>query len=495
MKIAERASGAATGSAVSLPGNRRRTLFAYAAVVTLAVVVGQALLAWGQRLPDPLGAGETVAPRRFSGAVSEEVVGKLLLATVVIVAVARAMGWLFRRIHQPPVVGEILAGILLGPSVLGAVWPSATDALFTPTLLPFVDVLAQVGLIFFMFLVGLEFDARLLQGRSHAAGLVSHVSIILPFLLGLVLALALYGRFGSRSLGFTPFALFLGTSMSVTAFPVLARILNETGLRSTRLGTMTLVCAAVDDVSAWCLLAVVVAVARADGAASAFPTIGLSVLFIAGMVTVVRPMLARLVAAHGSQGSLGRGVLALLFIGVLLSALATDRIGIHAIFGAFLFGAIMPHSSETVAELLGKLEDFTVLLLLPLFFALTGLRTEIGLIGRDAELWAICLLVIVVAVVGKVGGSALAGWLTGLPRREALALGVLMNTRGLVELVVLNIGFDLGVIPPTLFAMLVLMALITTFMTMPGLVLVRALETGLGRRRSEWTTTAGSPPA
>jgi Kef-type K+ transport system membrane component KefB len=400
------------------------------------------------------------------------VVWKLLIAAAVIIVVARLVGAAFRRINQPQVVGEIVAGIMLGPSLLGAAWPQATDWLFSAEVLPFIDVMAQVGLIFFMFLVGLELDLRLIRGRGQAAGLVSHLSIVIPFLLGVGLALALFTNLGSEEGEFTPFALFLGASMSITAFPVLARILTEKGLYKTRLGAVTLTCAAVDDVTAWCLLAVVVAVARADGVGGALVTIGLSVLFVALMILVVRPLLARLARYHEEQGQIGAAVLAALFVGILLSALATDRIGIHAIFGAFLFGAIMPQRSEFIRELVGKLEDFTVVFLLPLFFAFTGLRTKVGLIGTDPQLWLFCGLILLVAVVGKWGGSSLAARAVGLEWRESMALGVLMNTRGLTELIILNIGLDLGVIPPTMFAMLVIMALVTTFMTTPILSLI-----------------------
>ena len=388
------------------------------------------------------------------------------------IVVSRAVGALFRRINQPQVVGEIAAGILLGPSVLGALYPQATSYLFSPKVLPFLDILAEVGLIFFMFLIGLELDTKLIRGRGHAAALVSHVSIIFPFLLGVGSALVLFSQLGSASGKFTPFALFLGASMSVTAFPVLARILTERGLYKTRLGTVTLTCAAVDDVTAWCVLAVVVTVARASGVSSALLTIGLSILFIAFMIFVVRPLMGRLADHHEEQGQLSGLALAVVFGGVLLSAIATDRIGIHAIFGAFLFGAVMPQRSEFIRELVGKLEDFVAVFLLPLFFAYTGLRTQIGLIAGDPTLWLFCGLILFVAVVGKWGGSTAAAKAVGLHWRESLAVGILMNTRGLTELIILNIGLDLGVIPPTLFAMLVIMAVVTTFMTTPLLSLV-----------------------
>jgi Kef-type K+ transport system membrane component KefB/nucleotide-binding universal stress UspA family protein len=399
-------------------------------------------------------------------------VWKLLLAAAVIIVVARLVGALFQRINQPQVVGEIVAGILLGPSLLGNIWPHAQQYLFSKELLPFLDVLAQVGLIFFMFLIGLELDVRLLKGRGHAAATVSHVSIIGPFLLGAGLALFLFPVLGSESGKFTPFALFMGASMSITAFPVLARILTERGIYKSRLGAVTLTCAAIDDVTAWCMLAVVVAIARANGASAALVTIGLSLVFIAAMLFLVRPVLKRVAGYYEQHGQLRAGMLAMLFVGVLLSALATDRIGIHAIFGAFLFGAIMPQHSDLVGELTEKLEDFTVVFLLPLFFAFNGLRTDVGLIGGDPQLWLFLGLILFVAILGKWGGSTVAARVMGLDWRESVALGALMNTRGLTELIILNIGLDLKVIPPALFAMLVIMALVTTFMTTPLLSLI-----------------------
>jgi Kef-type K+ transport system membrane component KefB/nucleotide-binding universal stress UspA family protein len=420
------------------------------------------------------------------------VVWRLLLASAVIIVVARLVGAVFRRINQPQVVGEIVAGIVLGPSVFGALAPGLSHQLFAPEMLPFLDVLAQIGLIFFMFLIGLELDVRLIRGRGHTAATVSHVSIIAPFLLGAVAALVIFPTLGSESGRFVPFALFLGASMSITAFPVLARILTERNIYKSPLGAITLTCAAVDDVTAWCMLAVVVAIARAHGTSSAVLTIGLSAAFIAGMILLVRPLLSRLARYHEDRGQLGGPMLALLFVGILLSALATDRIGIHAIFGAFLFGAIMPQRSEFIAELVGKLEDFTVVFLVPLFFAYTGLRTNIGLLGSDPSLWLTCGLILAVAIVGKWGGSSVAARVMGMQWRPAMALGVLMNTRGLTELIILNIGLDLKVIPPALFAMLVIMALVTTFMTTPLLsIFYRAEE--LDQMAAEADDTAVKP--
>jgi Kef-type K+ transport system membrane component KefB len=373
-------------------------------------------------------------------------------------------------------MGEIVAGILLGPSVLGAVAPSLQHRVFSADVLPFIDVLAQIGLVFFMFLIGLELDVRLIRGRGQAAAAVSHASITLPFLSGVAVAFLIFTKLGSANGGFVPFALFLGASMSITAFPVLARILTERGLNKTRLGAVTITCAAIDDVTAWCLLAVVVAVAAANGLGGAFLTIALAAVFIAAMLVFVRPVVARMATLQDEGGGLSPAVLSVVFAGLLLSALATDRIGIHAIFGAFLFGAIMPQQPEFIGELSAKLEDVAVLFLLPLFFAYSGLRTEIGQLGTDLTLWLYCALIVGVAILGKWGGSAIAARMVGLTWRESLGLGILMNCRGLTELVILNIGLDLGVIPPTLFAMLVIMALVTTFMTTPILAAIYPRE-------------------
>jgi Kef-type K+ transport system membrane component KefB/nucleotide-binding universal stress UspA family protein len=461
--------GAATPAAqVSTPdaAAHRTGFLLYGGMVLVAIAVLEVVLHLGKHVHAPKLTGAAVQAKDLPTS-TEAVVWKLLLAAAVIIVVARLVGAVFQKINQPQVVGEIVAGLILGPSALGAIAPGLSHQLFDPEMLPFLDVLAQVGLIFFMFLIGLELDVRLIRGRGHTAATVSHVSIIAPFLLGVVAALVIFPTLGSESGRFVPFALFLGASMSITAFPVLARILTERNIYKSPLGAVTLTCAAVDDVTAWCMLAVVVAIARAHGTASAAITIGLSVAFIAGMILLVRPLLSRLARYHEDRGHLGGPMLALLFVGILLSALATDRIGIHAIFGAFLFGAIMPPRSEFIAELVGKLEDFTVVFLVPLFFAYTGLRTNIGLIGGDVKLWLICGLILAVAIVGKWGGSSVAARVMGMDWRQSMALGVLMNTRGLTELIILNIGLDLKVIPPALFAMLVIMALVTTFMTTP----------------------------
>ncbi|GAC1477441.1 MAG: cation:proton antiporter [Acidimicrobiales bacterium] len=445
---------------------RGRAIAIYVVLTVGGVVAMWAILSVGHgiRAAQPA-VGVVAAVRATRG--DEDIVWRVVLAAAVIIVAARVVGGLFQRINQPQVVGEIVAGVVLGPSLLGRVAPSLSDALFAKQMLPFLDVFSQVGLLFFMFLIGLELDLRLIRGRGQAAATVSHMSIVVPFLLGAGLALILFPMLGSQSGRFVPFALFLGASMSITAFPVLARILTERGIYKTRLGAITLTCAAVDDVTAWCMLAVVVAVTKSSGAAGAARTVALAVAFVLAMAFVVRPLLGRLARWHEDRGEIGSSVLAMLFVGILLSALVTDRIGIHAIFGAFLFGVIMPKRSELIAELVGKLEDFTVVFLLPLYFAFTGLRTNIGLLGASPSQWLACLLILGIAIAGKFGGSTIAARLNRLSWRESMAVGVLMNTRGLTELIILNIGLDLKVIPPGLFAMLVIMALVTTFMTTP----------------------------
>lgn len=447
---------------------RARGLVLHLGLVTAAVVGTLGILSLGRGRPGPPPAPTPAAGASpHPGAHAGSVVWKLLAASAVIIVASRLVGALFRKMGQPHVIGEIVAGILLGPSLLGAVWPGATGWLFSADVLELIEPLAQLGLIFFMFLIGLEFEPRLLQGRGHAVAMVSHASIVVPFLLGVAIAPALYPRLGPPGGAFTPFALFLGASMSVTAFPVLARILVELELDRTRLGTTAVTCAAVDDVTAWCLLAVVAVVARAGSLARGLLPLCLSLGFVAVMLLGVRPVLARLARRYDARATMDPTTMAMLFVGILVSALITDRIGIHAIFGPFLFGAVMPSRSRLVGELTARLKDITVLFLLPLFFAFTGVRTRVGLIGADPKGWLMLGVILTVAVAGKWGGATTASRLLGFPWRESVALGALMNTRGLTELVILNVGLDLGVISPALFAMLVLMALVTTFAASP----------------------------
>jgi Kef-type K+ transport system membrane component KefB len=446
--------------------------FSLTALVIYALMVVGAVLAFlwirgqGATLvaPPPTGPAFGSSQAGSGARVMNELLPHVLLALVVILIASRAVGVMFRRLGQPQVVGEVVAGILLGPSLLGRIAPGALAFLFPPAASPYLSVLAQFGVILFMFLVGLELDPERMRGGAQATFAISHASITLPFVLGALLALPLYPLLSSRDVPFTAFALFLGVSMSITAFPVLARILTDRGIQQTRLGVMALTCAAFDDVTAWCLLAFVVSVVNTRSG-SALTTAILTFAY-AGLLLAARPLVGRLLRARDHRG-LTPGVLTATFVALLASALITEAIGVHAIFGAFVLGVIVPHDSQIARRLREQLQPM-VLLLLPAFFAATGLRTQIGLLHGAAD-WLICGGIVLVASCGKFGGCAIAGRLTGLTWRDATSLGVLMNTRGLVELIVLNIGLDLRVLSPALFTMLVLMALATTMATTPCL--------------------------
>jgi Kef-type K+ transport system membrane component KefB/nucleotide-binding universal stress UspA family protein len=391
----------------------------------------------------------------------------LVLAEVLIViGLSRLVGLAFRWINQPQVIGEIVSGIMLGPSLFGLIAPQLASALFPVDAIPFLEVLSNVGLIFFMFLIGLELNPKYLKGQLDVAILTSNVSILVPFSLASILALWLYPLVSNSTVSFTAFALFIGAAMSITAFPVLARIITENNLYHTRLGTLALTCAAVDDVTAWCLLAIAIAVTRTNSMLGAIPTIIAAILYIGFMLTVGRWFLQRLSKQYHRTGRLNQWVLAGIYMGVVASSLITEAIGIHLIFGAFLLGAAMPKNAGLTREIAQKTEDFVLIFLLPVFFAYSGLRTQIGLLNKP-ELWVICFAILAVAIIGKYLGTYVAARASGIAKREASALGWLMNTRGLTELIVLNIGLSLGVISPLLFTMLVIMALVTTFMTSP----------------------------
>jgi K+:H+ antiporter len=422
-----------------------------------------------------ISSGAALAAKSQAGSAptSGDVMLHVLLALIVVIVMARVLGTLFRAIHQPPVIGEIIAGIVLGPSVLGRVAPGVAAYVLPTSVAPFLNVIAQIGVILYMFLVGLELDPKLLRNRGHATVAISHASILAPFLMGAALALILYPTLSPGNVSFTSFSLFIAVSMSITAFPVLARILTDRGIHKTRMGAIALTCAAVDDVTAWCLLALVVSVVESH-TSGAVSTVVMALAFIVAMVVVGRPAMVRLTFLYGNRG-LTQGLMAAIFVALLISAMTTDLIGIHAIFGAFALGAIIPYDSSLARELTDRLEDLVIVLLLPAFFAFTGLRTQIGLVNGFDQ-WLICGLIIAVASMGKFGGATIAARLTGLNWRDSSALGVLMNTRGLMELIVLNIGYDLKVIPPTLFAMLVIMALVTTFATTPILHFIAPKE-------------------
>lgn len=395
----------------------------------------------------------------------------LIVQIIAIIGIARFLGLLFSKLGQPGVIGEILAGIILGPSVLGAYFPDLSLSLFPPGSLGNLQVLSQIGLILFMFVIGMELDISVIKSKAKDAIFISHISIVVPFTLGVVLAFYTFTEFAPEQVPFISFALFMGISMSITAFPVLARIIQERGLTRTKLGTIAITSAAVDDVTAWCLLAVVIAIVKAGSVNSALLTIGLSLVYVMFMWYLLRPFLQRLGSIYNNRESISRGLIAAVLLMLLGSAWATEVIGIHALFGAFLAGVVMPDSLNFRKIMIDKLEDVAVVLLLPLFFVFTGLRTEIGLLNSQ-ELWQMCLLVIGVATVGKFLGSGLAALFVGQSWKDSLSIGALMNTRGLMELIVLNIGYDLGILSPQMFAMLVLMALVTTFTTGPMLSLI-----------------------
>jgi Kef-type K+ transport system membrane component KefB len=396
----------------------------------------------------------------------------LLLQLVVIITATRLIGKLFQKIRQPPVLGEIVAGIVLGPSLLGWLSPQTMAFLFPATSMEILKLLSQIGVVLFMFIVGMELDLGQLRQKAHTAIMVSHASIIVPFFLGTALSLLLYPSLTPAQTSFTAFALFMGIAMSITAFPVLARILKDRGMTQTYLGTIALTCAAVDDVTAWCILALVIAVAQASSVVASFLTIMFALIFICVMLLIVKPQLARVLTAPPYEHS--RGFVAGVLVSLLFCALITETIGIHALFGAFLAGVVIPPVPEVCSLLKEKLETFSTAALMPLFFAFSGLRMQIALLN-DGHSWAICASIIAVAIAGKLGASMLMARWTGMNWRNSFSLGVLMNTRGLVELVVLNIGYDLGILSGRSFAMLVLMALITTFMTGPLLSLVSVM--------------------
>ncbi|HLG60094.1 MAG TPA: cation:proton antiporter [Vicinamibacterales bacterium] len=390
----------------------------------------------------------------------------LLLALTAVVVVGRLLGALFRYIGQPPVIGEVVAGILLGPSLLGSVSPGAYAFLLPPSVAPSLGLLSQLGVVLYMFLVGIELDTDGLKGRLRSTVGISLTSIVVPFALGLWLASALYSRLAPDGVPFLHFAIFMGVAMSITAFPVLARILADRQLTRTDLGQLALSCAAVGDVTAWCLLAFVVGVVKSSEG-NALLTFVVTVAFIAFLFVVVQPLVVKL-SRRWEREDPDRNVIAFALVAMMCSALITEAIGVHAIFGAFLLGAVIPHDSRLARVLDQRIENLVTILLLPAFFAFAGMRTQIGLLSGWNE-WITCVVIIVVATAGKFGGAVLGARVTGLDWRYATGLGVLMNTRGLMELIVLNVGLDLGVISPTLFTMLVIMALVTTMATTPAL--------------------------
>jgi K+:H+ antiporter len=458
---------------------RARTFLFYGGMIAVAAAVFLLIRSTGEGLAAPTGNG-MASP--LAAGQSIDTLFHALLALAIIVVTARVVGEVFGLIGQPAVIGEVIGGIMLGPSLLGRVAPQMYAQLLPASVTPFLGVYAQLGVILYLFLVGLELDLAVIRKSGHTTLAISHASIILPFLLGSGLAIVLYPVLSTSDVRFTVFALFLGVSLSVTAFPVLARILTDRKVSKSPMGTIALTCAAIDDVTAWCLLALVVSTAQTR-ALDAIRTVVMTVAFIVLVLGIVAPLVRRIIPRIDRSADLTRTGLSVVFIAMLASAMTTEYIGIHGFFGAFLFGAIIPHGSRTARELNRRLDDFVAVLILPAFFAYTGMRTQIGLVSGLGN-WLLCGAIIVIACVGKFGGTLLASRLSGLKWRDSAALGILMNTRGLVELIVLNMGLDLGVTSATLFTMLVIMALVTTFMTTPILQLLL--------RRHPWVERAPS---
>jgi Kef-type K+ transport system membrane component KefB len=397
--------------------------------------------------------------------------GILLLQIITIVLVARFFSYFFRKIGQSSVIGEIVAGIVLGPSLLGTLLPRVSNFVFPVTSLGNLGIMSQIGMLLFMFVVGVKLDLQILKNKAHQTVIVSHASIIFPFALGIILSYYIYQETAPDNISFLSYSLFIGISMSITAFPVLARIVQERGIANTKLGALVITCAAADDITAWCILAVVVTIVKAGSFYEAGFTIILAVIYILLMLKLIRPFLLRVSSFYSSKEGSSKSIIGVFFVILVISAWCTEIIGIHALFGAFMAGVVMPQNVTLRNVLIEKVEDITLVLFLPLFFVFTGLRTQISLLSEPG-LWQLCLVVILVAVIGKFVGSALAARFVGQSWRSSLTIGALMNTRGLMELVALNIGYDLGVISSEMFVILVLMALLTTFMTGPLLDLI-----------------------
>lgn len=413
-----------------------------------------------------------------------------LFQIAVVVLVTAACGWLARKVGQPRVVGQIVGGILLGPSVFGRFAPGVSNSLFPRSSFAVFDTFSTVGLILFLFLIGMELDHELLYRQRRTALLASGMSILLPFAMGAVLAPSLRIRFASQEVASIPFTLFLGIAMSITAFPVLARILEERGIQGTELGVTAIFCAAVDDLFAWFLLSLALALIGTPGGPSSLPLrlSGLAAYLIV-MLGVIRPLAARL-ARKLQSAELSFELLSIALALTLTSAAATELIGVHPLFGAFIAGVCFPRVEKWQKTMRKRMDTIVSVVLLPLFFALTGMRTQLGLLyGRSALLWA--AIVLLAAVFGKMAGAALAARWNGHPWRYAAALGALLNTRGLVELVVLNIAYNVGVFSSTLFSMMVVMALLTTVSTAPILSLLGIENHGLNVEKDKALKQAG----
>jgi len=467
----------------------KRTAQLYLLIVSIVGLAIFFILHLGRQLPAPASVLSTQSPTQIAhhvaGAGDSSVfasvesslrqnagnpLSRLLLQLFIIITASFLIGRIFTRCGQPAVIGEMVAGILLGPSLFGLLAPNVFQFVFAASSLDALKLLSQIGVCLFMFAVGMELDVSEVRHKAPTTVVVSHSGIVIPYFLGVTLALFLYTHLAQPGASFIAFALFMGISMSITAFPMLVRILQDRGIFKTSLGSTATACAAVDDVTAWSMLAFVVAIARATSMGSAAVSLGLVLILVALMLFIVKRNLPGWLGPALERAEPGKGALAVVLGVVLVSALSTELIGIHALFGAFLAGIIMPTAGGFRQKLVVRVENLSTVLLLPLFFAFTGLRTQIDLLNNVQD-WLICFVIIAVATAGKFGGSALAARLTGMKWRESFQLGALMNTRGLMELIALNIGYDMGILSQRIFTMLVIMALATTVMTGPLLTL------------------------
>jgi Kef-type K+ transport system membrane component KefB len=441
---------------------------------TRTVAGAASALTVGLQLMPASGAPATEMAEHFTASkqrTADQQVQAFFLAVIIVMVLARLVGSLMPRIRQPRVMGEVIAGILLGPTVFGLVDPQLQAKIFAPDITPYINVTANLGLVFYMFLVGMELDLGLLRGRIRTTAVISNTAVALPFMLGLVAAVPLYTVLAPGSAKFLAFALFVGVSMSITAFPVLARIISERRMLKRPLGAIVIGSAAIDDLTCWFIIALATAVASSGSSLGVLRTIGLAAVFVLGMALIVRPILARAAVAFEEAGRVPGAWIAAIFAGVIITATLTDKIGIAVLFGGFMMGLVMPRNAGMTEDVTRRVEDYVQIVLLPLYFVYTGLRTNVLLLGGGNLIWitvGLCAL----AIIGKFGGSIIASRLLKLSWRESAAVGILMNTRGLTELVALNLALTLGVISSALFAALVVMALVTTFVTGPLLRLI-----------------------
>lgn len=400
----------------------------------------------------------------------------IILQMIVIILVANIFEIICRRLWQPAVIGQIFAGIVLGPTVMGLFFPKIFSFLFPPDSLQVLKIFSNIGLILFMCFVGMELGGSLFKTKTRQALVISMMGIFVPFILGTIFAFFIYKPYSFGSVPLLSFSLFIGIAMSITAFPVLARIIQERRLTNTHLGALAITCAAINDLIAWCLLAGILAIASAGSGYAALLTFVLAFAYIVFMFKFLRPALQKHYETHPLKKNSQMSIVAILFLLMLASSYITNLIGIHPLFGAFIAGLIMPSHLVSELKLMEKIESVSLVLFLPIFFVISGLRTQIQFLSTWGD-WGVCLLVILVAVAGKFGGCFFAAKLVGEKWKDALSIGVLMNTRGLIELVVLNIGYELGILKPQMFSILVIMALVTTLLTNPLLELINKIYT------------------